>query len=406
MRRLRAGLPDRRAASRSRVIELGQPEHSRDHHLRLLRRRLHLQGRDAGRHGRAHGAVEGRQGEPRPFLREGPLRLGLRHPPGPHPEADDAREDHRSVARGVAGTRRSATSPREFKRIQATVRQATRSASSPRRAAPNEETYLVQKLVRAGVRQQQRRHLRARLPFADRLRAEARRSAPRPARRISTRSMQADVIMVIGANPTDGHPVFASRMKKRLRQGAKLIVVDPRRIDLVRMPHVEARYHLPLRPGTNVAVLTALAHVIVTEGLVDEDFVRERCDCGRVRRTGRRSSPKPRNSPEEMAKRQRRAGRRRSATRRGCTPSARQRRDLLRARRDRAQPGHHRGDGAGEPRDGDRQYRPRGRRREPAARAEQRAGQLRHGLVPARVARLPARLRSRGARDLRDASGA
>jgi formate dehydrogenase major subunit len=67
-------------------------------------------------------------------------------------------------------------------------------------------------------------------------------------------------------------------MKKRLRQGAKLIVVDPRRIDLVRMPHVEAAHHLALRPGTNVAVLTALAHVIVTEALVDEDFVRERCD--------------------------------------------------------------------------------------------------------------------------------
>ena len=87
-----------------------------------------------------------------------------------------------------------------------------------------------------------------------------------------------DVIVVIGANPTDGHPVFASRMKKRLRQGAKLIVIDPRRIDLVRTPHVEAAYHLPLLPGTNVAILTALAHVVVTEGLVNEAFVRERCD--------------------------------------------------------------------------------------------------------------------------------
>ncbi|WP_179505695.1 MULTISPECIES: formate dehydrogenase subunit alpha [unclassified Sphingomonas] len=87
-----------------------------------------------------------------------------------------------------------------------------------------------------------------------------------------------DVILVIGANPTDGHPVFASRMKRRLRQGAKLIVIDPRRTDLVRSPHIEADYHLPLRPGTNVAVLSALAHVIVTEGLVDEAFVRERCD--------------------------------------------------------------------------------------------------------------------------------
>ena len=86
------------------------------------------------------------------------------------------------------------------------------------------------------------------------------------------------MILVIGANPTDGHPVFGSRMKKRLRQGAKLIVIDPRRTDLVRSPHVTADYHLPLRPGTNVAVLTALAHVIVTEGLADEAFVRERCD--------------------------------------------------------------------------------------------------------------------------------
>ncbi len=70
---------------------------------------------------------------------------------------------------------------------------------------------------------------------------------------------------MIGANPTDGHPVFGSRMKKRLREGAKLIIVDPRKIDLVRTPHVEADYHLPLRPGTNVAIVTALAHVIVTE---------------------------------------------------------------------------------------------------------------------------------------------
>lgn len=87
-----------------------------------------------------------------------------------------------------------------------------------------------------------------------------------------------DVILVIGANPTDAHPVFASRMKRRLREGAKLIVIDPRRIDLVRSPHIEAQHHLPLQPGTNVAVLTAMAHVIVTEGLVDTQFVAERCE--------------------------------------------------------------------------------------------------------------------------------
>jgi formate dehydrogenase major subunit len=87
------------------------------------------------------------------------------------------------------------------------------------------------------------------------------------------------VILVIGANPTDGHPVFGSMMKRRLRQGAKLIIIDPRSIDLVdNSPHIKADYHLKLRPGTNVAVVTALAHVIVTEGLADEAFALERCD--------------------------------------------------------------------------------------------------------------------------------
>src|SRR5262249_43986237 len=89
---------------------------------------------------------------------------------------------------------------------------------------------------------------------------------------------QTDVIIVIGANPTDAHPVFASRMKKRLRAGAKLIVIDPRRIDLVKSAHIKADYHLPLRPGTNAAMLNALAHTIVTEGLANETFVREFCD--------------------------------------------------------------------------------------------------------------------------------
>ncbi len=89
---------------------------------------------------------------------------------------------------------------------------------------------------------------------------------------------KADVILLIGANPTDAHPVFASRMKRRLREGAQLIVADPRRIALVRSPHVEAAYHLPVLPGSNVAFVNAMAHVIVTEGLHDEGFVRERCE--------------------------------------------------------------------------------------------------------------------------------
>ena len=108
---------------------------------------------------------------------------------------------------------------------------------------------------------------------------------------------EADVIVVIGANPTDGHPVFASRMKRRLREGAKLIVIDPRRIDLVRTPHIEASHHLQLRPGTNVAVVNALAHTIITEGLLDETFVRERCDLAEFSAWAAFVA-EPRNSPE------------------------------------------------------------------------------------------------------------
>ncbi|NDF86724.1 MAG: formate dehydrogenase subunit alpha, partial [Gammaproteobacteria bacterium] len=78
----------------------------------------------------------------------------------------------------------------------------------------------------------------------------------------------------------------------------KLIVVDPRRIDLVRTPHIEASQHLQLRPGTNVAIVNALAHVIVTEGLINEAFVRERCDLAEFS-SWANFVAEPRNSPEQ-----------------------------------------------------------------------------------------------------------
>jgi formate dehydrogenase major subunit len=89
---------------------------------------------------------------------------------------------------------------------------------------------------------------------------------------------ESDVLLLIGANPTDAHPVFGSRMKKAIRKGARLIVVDPRRIELVRSAHVAADYHLQLQPGTNVAVVNALAHVVMSEGLESRSFIAERCD--------------------------------------------------------------------------------------------------------------------------------
>jgi formate dehydrogenase major subunit len=108
-------------------------------------------------------------------------------------------------------------------------------------------------------------------------------------------------MVLIGANPTDAHPVFGSRMKKRLREGAKIIVIDPRATDLVRSPHIEAAYHLPLLPGTNVAMLTGLAHVVVTEGLVNEQFVRERCEWDAFQDWAEFVAD-PKHSPEATAK--------------------------------------------------------------------------------------------------------
>jgi len=164
----------------------------------------------------------------------------------------------------------------ELKRIQAQHgRDSIGGITSSR--CTNEETFLVQKLIR-GAFGNNNVDTCARVchsPTGYGLSATLGTSA-------GTQDFasvdHSDVILVIGANPTDGHPVFASRMKRRLRAGAKLIVADPRRIDLVRSPHIEAQHHLPLLPGTNVALLNALSHTIVTEGLVAEDYVRERCD--------------------------------------------------------------------------------------------------------------------------------
>jgi formate dehydrogenase major subunit len=113
--------------------------------------------------------------------------------------------------------------------------------------------------------------------------------------------MDADVIMVIGANPTEGHPVFASQMKRRLRQGAKLIVIDPREIGLVRSPHIRADYHLPLLPGTNVPIINAIAQVCITEGFVDDDYVAKRCDTESFE-AWKACILKPEYSPEAVAK--------------------------------------------------------------------------------------------------------
>src|SRR4029453_1294645 len=165
----------------------------------------------------------------------------------------------------------------EFKRIQEKYGRESIGAVTSSRCT-NEETFVMQKLVRA-VFNNNNVDTCARVchsPTGYGLKTTFGTSAGTQ----EFRSVdQADVIMVIGANPTDGHPVFASRMKQRLREGAKLIVLDPRAIDLVRTPpHIEADYHLQLKPGTNVALINGLSHVIVTEGLANDTFAYERCD--------------------------------------------------------------------------------------------------------------------------------
>lgn len=164
----------------------------------------------------------------------------------------------------------------------------------------NEEAYLVQKLIRAGFGNNNVDTC-ARVchsPTGYGLKVTFGESS---GTQTFDSVMQSDVILVIGANPTDGHPVFGSLMKRRLREGAKLIVVDPRSIDLVsNSPHVKTDYHLKLRPGTNVAIVTALAHVIVTEGLVDEAFALERCDVESFNKWKTFVSL-PKNSPEAMS---------------------------------------------------------------------------------------------------------
>ena len=141
----------------------------------------------------------------------------------------------------------------------------------------NEETYLVQKLVRAafGNNNVDTCARVCHSPTGYGLKQTLGESAGTQAFDSVEKS---DLVMVIGANPSEGHPVFGSRLKKRLRQGARLIVVDPRKIELVDSPHIQAQHHLKLLPGTNVAFINAMAHVIVAENLWDKSFVQERCD--------------------------------------------------------------------------------------------------------------------------------
>jgi formate dehydrogenase major subunit len=187
----------------------------------------------------------------------------------------------------------------EFKRIQAKYGKNSVGGITSSRCT-NEETFLVQKLIRAAFGNNNVDTC-ARVCHSPTGYGLGQAYGTSAGTQNFDSVEQCDVAIVIGANPAAAHPVFASRLRKRLRQGAKLIVIDPRRTEMVKSPHIEAAYHLPLLPGTNVAVVTAFAHVIVTEGLYDEKFIRERCDWEEFQHWAEFVSL-PQNSPEAVAK--------------------------------------------------------------------------------------------------------
>ncbi len=185
----------------------------------------------------------------------------------------------------------------EIRRIQASYgRDSVGGITSSR--CTNEETYLVQKLVRAafGTNNVDTCARVCHSPTGYGLKTTLGESA---GTQTFDSVMFTDVVILIGANPSAAHPVFASRLKRRLREGAKLIVIDPRRIELVDTAHIKAAYHLPVRPGTNTALLTSMAHVIATEGLIDEAYVAERCEALAFQQW-RDFVSLPENSPEAM----------------------------------------------------------------------------------------------------------
>jgi formate dehydrogenase major subunit len=282
------------ATLRKRPSSAGPGRAQRGHHLRLLRRGLLLQGRDEGQEvvrmvpykdGKAnqgHSCVKGRFAWGYATHKDRILKPMIRKSIN-----DPWREVSWEEALSYAAS--------EFRRIQAKHGKDSIGGITSSRCT-NEETYLVQKLVRAafGNNNVDTCARVCHSPTGYGLKQTLGESA---GTQTFESVMKADVIMVIGANPTDGHPVFASQIKRRVRQGAKLIVIDPRhRPGQVAAP--EGRLSPEAAPGTNVAIITALAHVIVTEGLLNEPTSRA------LRPQSFkhwRSSSCAENSPEAMA---------------------------------------------------------------------------------------------------------
>jgi formate dehydrogenase alpha subunit len=140
--------------------------------------------------------------------------------------------------------------------------------------ATNEDNYLLQKMFRALFRTNNVDHC-TRLCHAGSVVALQQALGSSAMSNTASEVIHNDVLMVVGSNTSENHPIIALQMKEAVRKyGAKMIVIDPRRIDLVDF----ADLWLPLKPGTNVPLLTAMAHVIVKEGLVNYEFIKNRTE--------------------------------------------------------------------------------------------------------------------------------
>jgi formate dehydrogenase major subunit len=164
----------------------------------------------------------------------------------------------------------------EFKRIQGEHGITSVGAVSSSRCT-NEEIFLMQKFARVALRNNNIDNCSRICHSPTQFGLSATLGAGAASQHFDS-ILQSDVVLVVGANPTEGHPVFGSMMKRAIRRGARLLVIDPRRTETVDSPHCRAEVHLALRPGTNVLVLNSVAHVIVRERLYNEEFVRARCD--------------------------------------------------------------------------------------------------------------------------------
>src|SRR5258708_9859641 len=140
--------------------------------------------------------------------------------------------------------------------------------------ATNEDNYLMQKLYRTLFRTNNIDHC-TRLCHAGSVVALQQALGSSAMSNTAAQVIKNDVFLVVGSNTGENHPIIALQMKAAVEKyGAKMIVIDPRRIDLVNF----AEMWLPLKPGTNVPVLSAMAHVIVKEGLVNNEFVANRTE--------------------------------------------------------------------------------------------------------------------------------